>query len=221
MRQFLILFFLLGFWNMQAQAIDPDIIIIQKRTDTIVKFSAEVKIDVDISFINIPGKSARIEYTKNEDTKVFSEDFVLIPKKGLDVSLYQLFKDPFITVDRGTETRNLKQYKLVNIIPTNRKADFSIATVLIDTDNSRIIEYEINTKKDGSYIVKMNYDKPTSLLPSKIEVVFEIERIRIPLKYMGKGVQVDKETYKSNDPKTGTIFLSFNYTDLVYKSFSK
>ncbi len=221
MRQFLILFFLLGFWNMQAQAIDPDIIIIQKRTDTIVKFSAEVKIDVDISFINIPGKSARIEYTKNEDTKVFSEDFVLIPKKGLDVSLYQLFKDPFITVDRGTETRNLKQYKLVNIIPTNRKADFSIATVLIDTDYSRIIEYEINTKKDGSYIVKMNYDKPTSLLPSKIEVVFEIERIRIPLKYMGKGVQVDKETYKSNDPKTGTIFLSFNYTDLVYKSFSK
>ena len=221
MRQFLILFFLLGFWNMQAQAIDPDIIIIQKRTDTIVKFSAEVKIDVDISFINIPGKSARIEYTKNEDTKVFSEDFVLIPKKGLDVSLYQLFKDPFITVDRGTETRNLKKYKLVNIIPTNRKADFSIATVLIDTDNSRIIEYEINTKKDGSYIVKMNYDKPTSILPSKIEVVFEIERIRIPLKYMGKGVQVDKETYKSNDPKTGTIFLSFNYTDLVYKSFSK
>lgn len=221
MRQFLILFFLVGFWNLQAQAIDPDIIIIQKRTDTIIKFSAEVKIDVDISFINIPEKSARIEYAKNEDTKVFSEDFVLIPKKGLDVSLYQLFKDPFITVDRGMEIRNRKTYKSVNIIPTNRKADFSIATVLIDTDYSRIIEYEINTKKDGSYIVKMNYDQPTSILPSKIEVVFEIERIRIPLKYMGKGVQVDKETYKSNDPKTGTIFLSFNYTELVYKSFSK
>ena len=221
MRQFLILFFLVGFWNMQAQVIDPDIITIQKRTDTIIKFSAEVKIDVDISFINIPEKSAQIEYTKIEDTKVFSEDFVLIPKKGLDVSLYQLFKDPFITVDRGTEIRNLKRYKLVNIIPTNRKADFSIATVVIDSDNSRIIEYEINTKKDGSYIVKMTYDKPTSILPSKIEVVFEIERIRIPVKYMGKGVQVDKDKYKSNDPKTGTIFLSFNYTDLVYKSFSK
>ena len=221
MRQFLILFFLVGYSNLQAQAIDPDIIRIQKRTDTIIKFSAEVKIDVDISFINIPAKSARIEYAKNEDTKVFSEDFVLIPKKGLDVSLYQLFKDPFITVDRGTEIRDLKEYRLVNIIPTNRKADFSIATVIIDSDNSRIIEYEINTKKDGSYIVKMNYDKATSILPSKIEVVFEIERIRIPLKYMGKDVQVNKEKYKSNDPKTGTIFLSFNYTDLVYKSFSK
>ena len=221
MRQFLILFFLVGFWNMQAQAIDPDIIIIQKRTDTIIKISAEVKIDVDISFINIPEKSARIEYVKNEDTKVFSEDFVLIPKKGLDVSLYQLFKNPFITLDRGKEIRNLKKYKLVNIIPTNRKADFSIATVIIDTDKSRVIEYEINTKKDGSYIVKMNYDKSTSILPSKIEVTFEIERMRIPLKYMGKDAQIDKEKYKSNEPKTGNIFLSFNYTDLLYKSFTK
>jgi len=221
MRQFLILFYLVGCCNLQAQDIDPDIIKAQKRSDTIIKFSAEVKIDVDISFINIPEKSARIEYTKNEDTKVFSEDFVLIPKKGLDVSLHQLFKNPFITVDRGTEIRNHEKYKLVNIIPTNRKADFSIATVLIDTDDSRIIEYEVNTKKDGNYIVKMSYDKPTSILPSQIEVTFEIERIRIPLKYMGKDVQVNKEKYKSNEPKTGTIFLSFNYTDLVYKSFTK
>jgi len=221
MRQFLILLFLLGWCSLNAQGIDSDIIKVQNRMDTILKFSAEVKIDVDISFINIPEKSARIEYTKNEDTKVFSEDFVLIPKKGLDVSLYQLFKNPFITVDRGTELRNLKKYKLINIIPTNRKADFSIATVLIDTDNSRVIEYEINTKKDGSYIVKMNYDKSISILPSKIEVTFEIERIRIPLKYMGKDVQINKENYKSNDPKTGNIFLSFNYTDLLYKSFTK
>jgi len=217
MRQFLILFFLFGFCNLQAQDIDNDIIAIQKRSDTIIKFSAEVKINVDISFINIPGKAARIEYAKNEETKVYSEDFVLIPKKGLDVSLYQLFKDPFITVDRGTEIRHLKEYKRVNIIPTKRKSDFSIATVLIDLEYSRIIEYEINTKKDGSYIVKMNYAKPTSILPSKIEVTFEIERIRIPLKYMGKDVQVDKKKYKSDDPKTGTIFLSFNYTDLIYK----
>ena len=221
MRQFLILFYLLGICTLNAQDIDLDIIKAQKRTDTILKFSAKVKIDVDISFINIPEKFARIEYSKNEDTKIFSEDFVLIPKKGLDVSLYQLFKNPFITVNRGTEIRKHKKYKLVNIIPINRKADFSIATVLIDTNNSRIIEYEINTKKDGNYIVKMNYDKPTSILPSKIEVTIEIERIRIPLKYMGKDVKVDKEKYKSNDPKTGTIFLSFNYTDLVYNSFTK
>jgi hypothetical protein len=149
---------------------------------------------------------------------VFSEDFVLIPKKGLDVSLHQLFKNPFITVDRGTEIRQNKTYKVVNIIPSNKKADFSIATVLIDINLNRVIEYEISTKKDGIYIVKMNYDERASILPSNIEVVFEIERIRIPLKYMGKDAQIDKKTYKSETPKTGTIYLNFNYIKITYNT---
>lgn len=221
MRQILAFFYLICICSLNAQNIDPDIIKAQKLTDTILKFSAEVKINVDINFINIPEKTAKIEYKKNEDTKILSEDFVLIPKKGLDVSLYQLFKNPFITVDRGTEIRNHIKYKRVNIIPTNRKADFSIATVLIDTSNSRIIEYDINTKKDGNYIVKMDYNQSTTILPSQIEVIFEIERIRIPLKYMGKDVQINKEKYKSNEPKTGTIFLSFNYTEFVYDSLTE
>src|SRR5690606_21022491 len=100
-----LLYCLLNVCLLGAQEIDPDIIRIQKRMDTIEKFSANVELKVDISFINIPDKFAQIEYTKNEDTKVSSEDFVLIPKKGLDISLHQLFKYPYITLDRGTEIK--------------------------------------------------------------------------------------------------------------------
>jgi len=217
MMRHIIFFYLSSICLLNGQNIDTNVLRIQQRMDTIQAFSAEVKLQVDISFVNIPEKSARIEYVKNEETTVFSEDFVLIPKKGLDVSLYQLFKNPFITVDRGTETRNGISYKMVNIIPTNKKADFSIATALIDTHTNSIVEYEINTKKDGAYIVKMSYDKATNVLPSKIEVEFEIERIRIPLKYMGKDAQIDKKAYKSEEPKTGIIYLSFNYTNITYK----
>ena len=49
------------------------------------------------------------------------------------------------------ETEN--QYKAINVIPTDKRADFSIATLLLDTDNMRIAESEINTKKDGTYIL--------------------------------------------------------------------
>ncbi|WP_298532623.1 hypothetical protein [uncultured Algibacter sp.] len=212
----LICFYFYGICFLNAQNIDKDILKIQQRMDTIESFSAHVKLEVDISFVNIPVKHARIEYAKNEETKVFSEDFVLVPKKGLDVSLYHLFKNPFITVDRGSEIRNNKPYKALNIIPTNKKTDFSIATVLIDTSTNRIIEYEVNTKKDGSYVVVMNYNDGKDLLPSDIEVQFEIERVRIPLKYMGKDAQIDKDTYKSDEPKTGKIYLYFNYTKIIY-----
>jgi hypothetical protein len=199
-----------------AQNIDTNISIIQKRMDTVQSFIANTTLTVDISFVNIPTKHARIEYVKNTETKVFSEDFVLIPKKGLDVSLHQLFKNPFITVDRGSETRQNKIYKVVNIIPTNKKADFSIATAIIDTNKNRVIEYEISTKKDGIYVVKLKYDQDISILPSNIEVNFEIEKIRIPLKYMGKDAQIDKNSFKSETPKTGTIHLNFDYTEITY-----
>ena len=218
MKHYLILFCISSVSFLGAQNIDENILSIQKRMDTIQRFLADVKLEVDISFVNIPEKHARIAYTKNEETKVFSEDFVLIPKKGLDVSLSQLFKNPFITVNRGTEMRDNKSYKVVNIIPTNKKADFSIAKAIIDTDINSIIEYEISTKKDGIYLVKINYENHTSILPSNIEVNFEIERIRIPLKYMGKDAQIDKKTYKSEESKTGTIYLSFNYTNITYKT---
>lgn len=208
--------FCLGYLN--AQNSDSDIARIQKRMDTIQAFSANVKLNIDISFVNIPEKHASVEYIKNEDTKIFSDDFVLIPKKGLDVSLHQLFKNPFITVNRGNKTIQGKAYKMVNIIPTNNKADFSIATTIIDTRLNRVIEYEISTKKDGIYKVKMNYNTTQSILPSMIEVIFEIERIRIPLKYMGKDAQIDKKTYKSETPKTGTIYLNFDYSKIIYKS---
>jgi len=216
MTRLFILICYFGICHLNAQNIDKDLLEVQHRLDTIQSFSALVELNVDISFINIPVKHAKIEYTKNEETKVFSEDFVLIPKKGLDVSLYQLFKNPFITVDRGTVSRHNKTYKALNIIPTNRKADFSIATVLIDTFTNRIVEYEINTKKDGSYLVSMQYTNDISLLPISIEVKFEIERVRIPLKYMGKDADIDKDSYKSEEVKTGTIHIGFNYTEILY-----
>lgn len=216
MTRYIILFYLFSICFLGAQNIDSNILSIQKRMDTIQTFTADITLKVDISFVNIPEKHARIEYVKNKETKVFSEDFILVPKKGLDVSLQQLFKNPFITVDRGTEIRQNIIYKIVNIIPTSKKADFSIATALIDTNQKRIIEYEISTKKDGIYVIKMNYDQNTSILPANIEVAFEIEKIRIPLKYMGKNAQIDKKTYKSETPKTGIINLDFNYTEITY-----
>ena len=97
MIRYLFFFYLSSICLLNGQNIDTNILRIQQRMDTIQAFSAEVKLQVDISFVNIPEKNARIEYVKNEETRVFSEDFVLIPKKGLDVSLHQLFKNPFIT----------------------------------------------------------------------------------------------------------------------------
>ncbi|MEH6407228.1 MAG: hypothetical protein V7767_08115 [Leeuwenhoekiella sp.] len=196
-----------------AQEIDPDLLEIRKRLEAIDEFTADLQLDVDIDFINMPTKYAQMSYQKGEDIKFTATDFVLIPKRGLDLPLNEIFKYSFITVDRGLQQHNSVNYKMINVIPTDDRADFSIATLLLDTVNKRIVETQINTKKDGAYSLKLNYEGEKNILPAAIEVDFEIDRMKIPLRYMGKAAEVDKEKYRSKEPKTGKIYLKIsNYS---------
>jgi len=195
---------------MHAQGIDRDLLTIKQRMDSIEQFSANLKLDVDISFINMPTKHANMTYIQGKPTKFSSDDFVMIPKRGLDFTLDKIFEYPFITVDRGTENRNGKLYKAINVIPTDKRADFSIATLLLDTDNIRVVESEISTKKDGTYILVLKYENEKMILPDHIEVSFEIERIKIPFNFMGKGTDIDRKKMRAEGMKTGKIFLQIS-----------
>ncbi|MEQ8713997.1 MAG: hypothetical protein RIC80_13330 [Cyclobacteriaceae bacterium] len=190
-----------------GQQVDPDLLMARERLDAIASFNADLNLTVDISFVNMPPKSAKMSYQKGEPTTFSSEDFILIPKRGLDFSLSEIFKYPFISVDRGFEQYSGRTCKLLNIIPTDSKADFSIASLALDTLTHQVIFTEINTKKDGAYQMLMTYDDDEQAIPGRVEVSFEIERIRIPLQYMGKEVEVDKSQMKADGLKKGRITL--------------
>ena len=215
-RNLILLFSLFLAVEVVAQDIDPDLLKIKQRMDSIEEFRAHLTLDLDVSFINMPTKTADMHYRKDKPVKFSSDDFVLIPKRGLDFSMNELFKYSFITIDRGVAEKDGSIYKVINVIPTDKKADFAIATLLLDTINQRIIESEINTKKDGSYTLTMQYANNDMILPEMVVVSFEITRIKIPLNYMGKGIEVDKEELKSDEPKTGKIILQISDYDIVY-----
>ncbi|QDO95393.1 hypothetical protein FNB79_15930 [Formosa sediminum] len=193
-----------------AQEVDSDLLAVKARMDRVEHFTVDIQLDVDVSFINMPTKYAKMTYNKGEQAKFLSSDFVMIPKRGLDFSLQQLFEYPFITVHRGDVERNGATYKAINVIPTDNRAEFSIATVLIDTKHIRIAESEIFTKKHGAYVLDFNYENAKAILPERVTVNFEMERIRIPLNYMGKDTKIDKAQLKENGTKTGKITLKMS-----------
>ena len=112
-----------------SQQIDKDFLLLKQRMDSVSSFTAKLVLDVDISFINMPTKQATLNYNRGKRMKIDAKDFVLLPKRGLDFSLNSLTEYPYITVDRGKEVKNGRLCKVLNIIPTDPKADFSIATV--------------------------------------------------------------------------------------------
>ncbi|UNY97718.1 hypothetical protein MQE36_11550 [Zhouia spongiae] len=216
MKKFGFYLFLFSLQGIFAQEIDKDLLRVKQRLDSVESFTASIELDVDISFINMPKKYAEISYQKGERIQFESEDFVMVPKRGLDFSFSNLFKYTFITVDRGVEMRNGETYKALNIIPTDKRADFSIAMLLLDTVNNRIAASEINTKKEGTYQLSLFYENKRTPLPEQVEVAFEVERLKIPLSYMGKDVEVDKKSMKKEDIKKGKIYLNIDDYQIDY-----
>ncbi|HEA28673.1 MAG TPA: hypothetical protein ENH91_01525 [Leeuwenhoekiella sp.] len=200
-----------------AQDIDKDLLRIKKRMDSVQHFTADVQLDLEVPFINMPTKNASMRYTEGEDIAIASDDFMMLPKRGLDFSLSEIFKYPFITVNRGTEERNGNTLKVLNIIPDDEKSNLALATLYLDTISKRIDSSKITTKKEGSYALKMEYNGQDDILPAYVEVVFAIEKLKIPLNFMGSDTDIDRKKMRKMDTKTGKIKLKIDYTKIEYK----
>jgi len=193
-----------------AQEKDADLMKIKNRMDTISEFSADLQLNLEAPFINMPTKHASMHYKKGKDTKFSSDDFVVLPKRGLDFAFSELFEHPFITVSRGIQMKNNKEVKVVNVIPTDDKSDMALATLYLDIKNERIAGSEITTKKNGTYELLMEYEKKESILPSYVEVFFAMEKLKIPLNFMGNDTQIDRKKMRNMDTKTGKVMLQIS-----------
>jgi len=212
---FFLSIFLIGLNPVCAQEIDNDLLQIKKRMDSIKSYDAQIKLDVDISFINMPSKYGKVLYKQGETTKVTSEDFIMLPKRGLDLTLNEIFKYPFITVNRGEANHKGVLCKVINLIPTSSKSDFSIATIFMDTKAKRIVKSEISTKMEGVFTTYLDYKNYADILPMKIEVEFAVNSVKIPLRFLGKETEVDRKALKQEGSKTGKIFLTLSEIKIV------
>jgi hypothetical protein len=203
---------------LSAQGVDEDLLRIKQRLDSVVYFQANLQLETDISFVHMPVKRALMKFEKGKPVQFISTDFVLLPKRGLDFSLQSLFEYRVVTLVRNSSLRSGYTIKEINVIPADKRADFTIATLWINTSLRRVESAEISTSKDGTYVLQMHYHQAPDIFPDRVEVSFEIERIRIPLNFMGKGTQIDKEKLKSEGAKTGKIFMMLSNYQIRYKA---
>lgn len=197
-----------------AQEVDPSLLRLKERMDSIAGFQARVRMEVDISFVNMPVKYAEVTYQKGEALRISSEDFVMIPKRGLDLTLNELYKYPFMTLNLGKVPCAGRECEMIKVIPTTEKSDYSIATLWLDTAALRILKSQISTKKNGVFDIAYRYAGSQQELPSEIRVEFEVTGVKIPLRFLGKDTQVDREGMKENPQEKGAITLRLEEVEL-------
>ena len=107
--------------SMVAQELDKDLLRIQRKLDTISAFKADMELEVAISFINMPKKTAVIEFEKGKPITFSSKDFTLIPKRGLDFSFQEL--GAFVLVERAADLLHFVDQRVRNIIVNDHDSD--------------------------------------------------------------------------------------------------
>lgn len=187
---------------------------VKAKIESVEKASGHMTLNLDIEFINMPEKQAEITYIKGQPLEYQSDNFIFIPRKGLDFSWSSLFKYQFISIDRGTKIINGNRIQTLNIIPDDKKADFVIMTLGIDIDNDLIISAEVSTKKEGTFNLIFKYEDQTPL-PLSIEASFEMEKVKIPLNFMGNDTDIDRKSMRAEGPKTGKVFLDLSWEEIT------
>ena len=210
MRSLLSICLLICTLTTSGQEIDNDLLRVRSRLDSIDFFRADLKLVLDVDFIHMPVKYASIEYRKDKPVKFSSDDFVMIPKRGLDFSFRELFMYPFITVPVGFEEDGGTSLKVLHVIPSDERSDLVMVTMKLDTLNQRVAMAQVNTKEDGTYQLKFSYNTAAQILPETLEISFQIERIRIPFNFIGKDADIDRQKMKQEGDKEGKIFLSMS-----------
>ena len=196
--------------GLQAQEVDPALLRLKQRMDSVTGFQAEIRMEVDISFVNMPVKHARVRYERGAPIEVTSEDFVMIPKRGLDITFAELFRHPFMTLNLGRVRLEGRDCEHTKWIPTSGTSEYAIATLWLDTDALQVLKSQISTKKHGEFEIIYDYGGPGELLPSQIRVEMAVSGMKIPLRFLGKDTQIDRDKMKEDPQQQGVIYLQLN-----------
>ncbi len=199
--------------NVTAQEINPDSILlkVKEKLEIVKDYKADIEIHLDVDFIKMPDKKAKMYFKQPDKLKFTSDEFIMLPKGGVGISVRKILKEEYLAVYSGQEEINGKLHLVIKIIPESRKSDIVLSTLWIGANNYLISKMENTSRNNGSYIVYLNYNDPEIELPTEIEISFQVENLKIPLRFIGKNPKIDKDKLKEEGTKEGSIFIVLTY----------
>jgi len=180
------------------------------KQDRINDYQVNIEIELDVDFINMPVKHAVMYYKHPQKIKFKSDEFIMLPQKGLNFSLRKILKKNFTSIFIGYEYIDQRRHYIIKVIPTKKHSDIVLSTIWLDTELFVISKVENNTRSDGSYTIDFTYGTQSDVLPSEMKITFEVGHFNIPLKFIGKPIEIDKKKLNAGEKKTGVVYLRYS-----------
>jgi hypothetical protein len=183
---------------------DENILSLKEKYDTEIDLKCEIRITVDVEGLVIPEKEVYVEFSKDEKVVVKGKGLSLLPKRGTVEQFKNLLSTPMQAIFLSQKGPNMV-YKLVSLDPSS---DWITADIILDPEKDLIYEAVVNTRKHGTFTTLNQYDGQD--YPSRTEVIFEVKKFKLPLKFIG-GQQTAESMAGMDEDVRGKVILNYTY----------
>ena len=184
---------------------------LKTRLETIHDYQADIEIEVDVDFINVPVKHAIIYFKQPDKVKFKSDEFIMIPKKGFNNQLTALLNEPYNAIYIGEEIINERINHVIKVVPLGKNPGIILATCWIAENDFRLEKTESITRDEGMFTISFDYRDEELVLPDEMIISFSIENMQIPLNFIGKSEgNGEKNTEIEHGKQTGTVIIRFS-----------
>lgn len=186
---------------------------LQSKMDLVNDYQAEVEVEVDVSFINMPDKKGTIFFKKPDKFHFETKGFSLLPKKGLGPASMNVLDMEYQATFLKDDTIHGKTLKVVNIIPLNTgdENDIIMVRMWIDEASLQLLRIKTFSENSGSFTVDFIYANHQYDLPDKMVVAFNIKNQKLPVSLTGDYESLGEKTAQGSS--TGRVVINYlNYT---------
>jgi hypothetical protein len=156
---------------------------IRKRMESSGKYTAELRLKVDIPFMKAPEAKASLTFTPPNSTKITSKGFAMIPKQSTELSALSLLSGEFAAIDMGTESYKGLTLRKIKIIPADETGNIVVATLFVDEAALLTRKVTATAKSGGTVAAELVYDNAKAAaycLPSYMKITMEVPNFEIP-----------------------------------------
>ena len=188
----------------QSESAKNKILLVKENLEKVPPYNCDVKINIDVSFINIKERYGKMTFLGPNDIDYKLKGFAFLPKKEMGGISSDLFNSDFIAVPLGNENGN----DIIKVIPMDINADIVTGQFWINNQNL-INKMIIITKDKGSYTASFTYADIPYNIPSTIEMTFDVKNQKMPALLTGDLESYSEEIQDVNEISKGKISIKY------------
>ena len=188
----------------QSESAKNKILLVKENLEKVPPYNCDVKINIDVSFINIKERIGKMTFLGPNDIDYKLKGFAFLPKKEMGGISSDLFNSDFIAVPVGKEKAN----DIIKVIPMDINADIVTGQFWINNQNL-INKMIIITKDKGSYTAEFSYADIPYNIPSTIEMTFDVKNQKMPALLTGDLESYSEEIQDVNEISKGKISIKY------------